>query len=113
MAERFDPLDSMPVSPHARLTRRALRLFAWVLMAFLYAPIVLLVLFSFNTPRTPGLPIVGLTLDWYHRALTNRILLDAVSNSVFVAILVAALATLIGTMAAFPLVRGRLRYPDP
>jgi spermidine/putrescine transport system permease protein len=111
VAERLDPLESMPVSPHARLTRRALWLLAWVLMAFLYTPIVLLVLFSFNTPRTPGLPIVGLTLDWYQRALTNRVLLDAVWNSVVVAALVAVAATLIGTLAAFPLVRGRIRYP--
>ena len=72
---------------------------------------MLLVLFSFNTPRTPGLPISGLTLDWYHRALTNRVLLDAVWNSVVVAALVAVAATIIGTMAAFPLVRGRIRYP--
>jgi spermidine/putrescine transport system permease protein len=111
VAERLDPLESMPVSPHARLTRRALWLLAWILMAFLYTPIVLLVLFSFNTPRTPGLPIVGLTLDWYHQALTNRVLLDAVRNSVVVAALVAVAATIIGTMAAFPLVRGRIRYP--
>ena len=111
MAEHLDPLESMPVSPHARLTRRLLWLLAWILMAFLYTPIVLLVLFSFNTPRTPGLPIVGLTLDWYHRALTNRVLMDAVWNSVTVAILVAVFATIIGTMAAFPLVRGRIRYP--
>ena len=111
MAERLDPLESMPVSPHARLTRRLLWLLAWILMAFLYTPIVLLVLFSFNTPRTPGLPIVGLTLDWYHQALTNRVLLDAVWNSIVVAGLVAVAATIIGTMAAFPLVRGRIRYP--
>lgn len=111
MAERIDPLESMPVSPHARLTRRLLWVLVWVVMAFLYAPIVLLVIFSFNTPRTPGLPIVGLTLDWYHQALTNRVLLDAVRNSIVVAALVAVLATIIGTMAAFPLVRGRIRYP--
>ena len=30
-----------------------------ILIAFLYTPIVLLVLFSFNEPRTPGLPIPG------------------------------------------------------
>jgi ABC-type spermidine/putrescine transport system permease subunit II len=101
----------MPVSPHARLTRRVLWLLAWVVMAFLYLPIVLLVVFSFNTPRTPGLPIQGLTLDWYRTALSNRILMDALWNSVIVAVLVAVLATIIGTMAAFPLVRGRIRYP--
>jgi ABC-type spermidine/putrescine transport system permease subunit II len=111
VAERIDPLATMPVSPYARITRRLLWLLAVVIMAFLYAPIVLLVLFSFNEPRTPGLPITGLTLDWYAEALTNRVLLDAVWNSIVVAVLVGILATIIGTMAAFPLVRGRLRYP--
>jgi ABC-type spermidine/putrescine transport system permease subunit II len=101
----------MPVSPYARITRRLLWLLAVVIMAFLYAPIFLLVLFSVNEPRTPGLPITRLTLDWYAEALTNRVLLDAVWNSIIVAVLVGILATVIGTMAAFPLVRGRLRYP--
>jgi ABC-type spermidine/putrescine transport system permease subunit II len=101
----------MPVSPYARLVRRLLWSWAAVVLAFLYVPIFLLVLFSFNEPRTPGLPIVGLTLDWYEEALTNRILLGAVWNTIVVAALVAILATTIGTMAAFPLVRGRIRYP--
>lgn len=111
VAERIDTLDTMPVSPHARLTRRLLWLLAAAVLVFLYLPIVLLVLFSFNEPRTPGLPITGLTLDWYHRALTNRVLLGAVANSILVAVVVAVVATLIGTMAAFPLVRGHIRYP--
>ena len=111
MAERIDPLETMPVSPHARLTRRLLWLLAALVMGFLYLPIVLLIVFSFNEPRTPGLPITGLTLDWYEEALTNRVLLEAVWNSILVAVLVAVLATVIGTMAAFPLVRGRIRYP--
>jgi ABC-type spermidine/putrescine transport system permease subunit II len=111
VAERIDPVETMPVSPHARATRRALWMLAVTIMAFLYVPIVLLVLFSFNEPRTPGLPITRLTLDWYEVALTNRILLDAVRNSIIVAALVAAFATIIGTMAAFTLVRGRIRFP--
>jgi ABC-type spermidine/putrescine transport system permease subunit II len=111
VAERIDPLETMPVSPHARITRRVLWLLSALIMAFLYAPIVLLIVFSFNEPRTPGLPITGLTLDWYEEALTNRVLLEAVRNSIVVAVLVGVLATIIGTMAAFPLVRGRLRYP--
>lgn len=111
MAERIDPLESMPVSPFARITRRVLWLLAALVMVFLYLPIVLLVLFSFNEPRTPGLPITGLTLDWYQQAMGNRVLLGALWNSIVVAVIVAVLATLIGTMAAFPLVRGGVRYP--
>jgi len=111
VAERIDPLESMPVSPYARLTRRLLWVLAALVMAFLYLPIVLLVIFSFNEPRTPGLPITGLTFDWYAKALSNRVLLDAVRNSIVVAAIVAIAATVIGTMAAFALVRGGIRFP--
>jgi ABC-type spermidine/putrescine transport system permease subunit II len=44
--------------------------------------------------------------------LNNRVLIRAVQNSIFVAAAVAGLATIIGTMAAFVLVRGRLRFPN-
>ena len=111
VARRADTLEGMPVSPHARLTRRVLWVWAVMIMGFLYLPIFFLVLFSFNSPRNPGLPIRDLTLHWYQTALSNRLLLDAVWNSVLVALCVAALATLIGTMAAFPLARGAFRYP--
>jgi ABC-type spermidine/putrescine transport system permease subunit II len=102
----------MPVSPYARPTRWILWLWAALILGFLYVPIALLVLFSFNVPRTPGLPITGLTLHWYEVAAGNSLLLEAVKNSIIVAAAVAALATLIGTMAAFPLVRGGLRHAD-
>jgi ABC-type spermidine/putrescine transport system permease subunit II len=101
----------MPVSPYARLTRRVLWALAAFVLVFLYLPIAFMILFSFNEPRTPGLPITGLTLDWYERALTNHFLLAAVQNSVVVAVAVALIGTLIGTMLAFPLSRGGLPYP--
>jgi spermidine/putrescine transport system permease protein len=108
---RWDPLETMPVSPHARLTRRLLRIWAVALLVLLYLPIVMLVVLSFNQSRTVGLPFTGFTLDWYARALGDPILMGALWNSVLVAIAVAVLATIIGTMAAFPLVRGGIRYP--
>lgn len=111
MARQGDVLETMPVSPHARLTRRVLWLVSAAVLTFLYLPIFFLVLFSFNDRRAVGLPIQGLTLDWYAQAINNARLLDAVWNSIMVAILVAVLATIIGTMAAFPLVRGGIRYP--
>ncbi len=112
MAKGIDPLETMPVSPYARPTRWALWFWSTFVLGFLYIPIFFLVLFSFNEPRTPGLPITGLTLHWYEVAAANSILLDAVKNSLIVSVVVAILATLIGTMAAFVLVRGRLRHAD-
>jgi len=112
VAKGIDPLETMPVSPYARPTRWALWFWSTLVLGFLYMPIFFLVLFSFNEPRTPGLPITGLTLHWYEVAAGNSVLLDAVKNSLIVSVAVAILATLIGTMAAFVLVRGRLRHAD-
>jgi ABC-type spermidine/putrescine transport system permease subunit II len=111
VAKDVDALATMPVSPHARLTRWILWLVSALVLGFLYLPIVFLVLFSFNDRRAVGLPIQGLTLDWYAQAIGNARLLDAVWNSILVAVLVAIFATVIGTMAAFPLVRGGIKYP--
>lgn len=110
MAKRMSPLDTMPVSPHARLTRRALALGAGATLVFLYLPIVFLILFSFEEADTPGFPITGLTLHWYQSMLIDSAIHSALFNSLLVAGIVAFLATLIGTMAAFPLVRGGIRF---
>jgi ABC-type spermidine/putrescine transport system permease subunit II len=107
----MDPLETMPVSPYGRVTRRLLWLLGLGVMAFLYLPIAFMVLLSFNDSRIVGLPFVGFTLDWYEEAIGNDILLESVWNTVVVAAGVAILATIIGTMAAFVLVRGRIRYP--
>src|SRR5262245_37428167 len=108
---RSDVLDTMPVSPYARLVRVGLRLWALLALGFLYLPVVLLVLFSFEDSKTIGFPIAGLSLRWYLGLPDNTILIGAIINSIIVAIIVAVVATLVGTMAAFPLVRGGLRYP--
>jgi spermidine/putrescine transport system permease protein len=112
VARSVDPLETMPVSRHAQLQRWCLRaLFAFVIL-FLYLPIVVMVAFSFSASATPGLPIRALTLHWYEVMINNRQLMTAVSNTVSVSVIVSILATIIGTMAAFVLVRARLRYPN-
>ena len=112
MARNVDPLETMPVSGYAGLTRWGLRIVFAILVLFLYLPIVFMVAFSFDESATPGLPIQGPTLHWYDVMINNRQLLTAVGNTVSVSLIVAVLATIIGTMAAFVLVRGRLRYPN-
>jgi spermidine/putrescine transport system permease protein len=110
VASRVDPLETMPVSRFARSIRRGLRLWFAVLIVFLYLPIVFMIAFSFDDSSTPGLPIQGPTLRWYDVMLHNRQLLRAVGNTITVSVVVAVLATIIGTMAAFVLVRGGIRY---
>ena len=112
MASRVDPLETMPVSRYARAIRWGLRLWFGAMMVFLYLPILFLIVFSFDESSTPGLPITGFTLHWYGVLLDNRVLIRAVGNSITVAVVVAFLATVIGTMAAFVVVRGGIRYPN-
>jgi ABC-type spermidine/putrescine transport system permease subunit II len=107
-----DPLETMPVSPYAGVTRWALRIWFAVLVVFLYLPIAFMIIFSFDEGATPGLPITGFTLKWYEEMLGNRQLMRAVGNSIEVAAIVALLSTIIGTMAAFVVVRGGIRYPS-
>ncbi|TMF41585.1 MAG: ABC transporter permease [Chloroflexi bacterium] len=111
MANRASALDTMPVSPLAQQTRGCLSVVAGATLVFLYLPIVFLVLFSIEPADTPGFPITGITLHWYEKMLADSAIHSALFNSVVVAVVVALIATTIGTMAAFPLVRGGIRFP--
>ncbi len=112
MAKAMDRLETMPVSRRSRATRNAFRGWAIVVFTFLYVPIAFLVLFSFEDSRTPGLPFTGFTLDWYAGLPGNAQLIGAVVNSIVIALIVATVSTVVGTMAAFPLVRGGIRWPN-
>lgn len=71
---------------------------------FLYAPIALVVLFSFNAGRNAS-EFTGFSLAWYGKALTNRFMLDALQNSLIIAFTSATLAAVFGTMAALGMER--------
>jgi spermidine/putrescine transport system permease protein len=109
---RVDPLEIMPVSRYAGAVRWGLRIWFGLMIVFLYLPILFMIVFSFDESRTPGLPITGFTLMWYEEMLSNRVLMRALGNTVVIAAIVALLSTVIGTMAAFYLVRGGVRHPN-
>jgi spermidine/putrescine transport system permease protein len=71
---------------------------------FLYAPISLVVLFSFNSGRNAS-EFVGFSTQWYGRALSNPFLMEALRTSLIVAFTSAGLAAVFGTMAAMGLER--------
>jgi putrescine transport system permease protein len=83
-------------------------------LAFLYLPIVILVIYSFNASRLVTV-WGGWSTRWYGALLNDRALLDAAFVSVRIALLSATLATVLGTLAAIALVRfwrfrGRLPF---
>ncbi|HWJ50265.1 MAG TPA: ABC transporter permease [Solirubrobacteraceae bacterium] len=98
------------VAPHKRLIRAGLASWATLVYIFLFAPIVLLVLFSFNANKYGTLPITGWTTHWYTDAFNNEQIKEAVEETLKIALEVTAIATLVGTCAAFPLVRSHIPF---
>lgn len=74
----------------------------------LYAPIVTLIAYSFNTDKR-GVVWRGFTLDNYAKAWNNASLIDALTNSIVIALIATAFATVIGTLVA--LMMWRFRFP--
>jgi spermidine/putrescine transport system permease protein len=87
-----------------------MRLYALAIYLFLYFPIGIIALFSFNAGRHAS-QFQGFSLQWYGKALANPFVMDALGTSLTVALSSALLATLAGTAAALALqsLRGRLR----
>lgn len=85
-----------------------LKLHALTVYLFLYAPILILVLFSFNLDRR-GNRWEGFTLQWYTRLWQDELLMRALGNSLQIACLSTLLATFLGTSAALALSHYRFR----
>src|SRR4051795_4021679 len=100
-----EPLDV--VSPRAGLVRRGLGLYGAAIYGFVFAPIVFLVLFSFNANPAGAFPITGLTTKWYRDMFSDYELQDAFWTSLDVALQVTAISLFVGIAAAFPLARAR------
>ncbi len=76
--------------------------------AFLYIPLVVVVLFSFNDSKLNA-EWVGFTLDWYRKLFANAEMLHAAFNSLLIAVVASACATLLGTMAGIAMHRYKSR----
>jgi spermidine/putrescine transport system permease protein len=85
---------------------------AGVAYVFLYAPLAIVVLYSFNDSRLNA-QWVGFTLAWYEKLLHNEPMLIAARNSLLIASAAAAASTVLGTLAGFALHRHRLRLLAP
>jgi len=95
-ARRRRPID---------LPGRTLALASILVLAFLYLPIVVLVVFSFNDNTVTTLPLRGFTWGWYERLFANADMRAAIGNSFYVAGSATVLTLVIGVPAAFALDR--------
>ena len=86
------------------------KIYNGVIFAFLYAPIVVLIIFSFNDSKS-RVEWKGFTLDWYKELFHNDLIIESLMLTLQIALLSAVIATIIGTMAAVGIysMNGRLR----
>ena len=75
------------------------RLYVILVMIFLYAPIFVLIVYSFNKNKSRGV-FTGFTLDWYKKLFHNETIISAFLNTLILALVSSIIATLIGTIAA-------------
>ncbi len=87
---------------------RALRVFWLLLMVFLYAPLVVVVLFSFNSINSSA-RFAGFSLEWYQRLFSNDVILSALANTALLAVMSTLIAVVIGALLGYGLYRYRAR----
>jgi spermidine/putrescine transport system permease protein len=83
-------------------------LVALAVYAFLYVPLIIVVVYSFNDSQLNA-EWVGFTLDWYRKLFHNDEMLRAAGNSLMIALVASAVSTLLGTMAGFAMHRYKLK----
>lgn len=91
-----------------RAFRLALNTWTALVLAFLYLPIGVLVVYSFNTSRL-NILWEGFTLRWYKEVASHAPLMNAAQNSLIIATITTAFAVLLGTLGAWGLHRYRFR----
>ena len=96
------------MSARSSLRPRYLKVHAALVFAFLFAPIIVLVVFSFNKAKS-GTDWGGFSTHWYSALAHNHAALQAFRNTLKVAFVATLFATIIGTLAAFALTRFRFR----
>jgi putative spermidine/putrescine transport system permease protein len=88
-------------------SRTALRVLTGFVLAFIYLPILVIVIYAFNQDRAQRWPLSGLTLDWFDKAVHNPGVRDALWTSVKAGIGATAIALVLGTLAALAVARHR------
>ena len=88
------------------------RIFMALVFVFLYAPIFILIIFSFNAGNSSAV-WKGLSLHWYAELFQNRLIMQSVYTTLLVSVLSTLIATVAGTFAAIGLASMRRRWRTP
>lgn len=101
------PNQKKPLS--VRIGRGALNLHGIFSYIFLYAPILLLVVFSFNDSRFAAAAWKGFTFRWYLDLFTDRAIGTALRNSLYIAVVSTLISAVFGTMVSLAMERYRFK----
>ena len=89
--------------------RASLALYYWAFIVFLFAPLVVIVVFAFNKSSTPVLPIAAFSTRWFELAFANTQLTGALARSAAIGVATGLFATALGIMSSLGLSASRLR----
>jgi putative spermidine/putrescine transport system permease protein len=87
------------------LVRAMLRIGTWLVLGFLYLPLVILAVYAFNPSRALAWPPPGLTLHWFADAASNPAVRAAFLNSIIAGSAATAIALVLGTLASLAVQR--------
>ena len=108
MSTRFPVYPRQQVRLTNRIGNWLLGTNAVLVFGFIYVPVLVLIVFSFNNTRSVAL-FTGFSTEWYTLLAQNEDLLDAARNSLLVGLITTVVATVIGTLTALAMERYRFR----
>ena len=96
----------------SRGTKIALSIFAIIVFGFVYIPLSVVLINSFNAGETLSWPPSGLSIKWWQRAIDNEGVREAIVTSVILGLIATAIALVLGTLASLALSRFRFFGQD-
>ena len=79
--------------------KKLAKVYLGLVLLFLYVPIFVLIVFSFNTTKSRTV-MTGFTLDWYVKLLHNEVIMTSLRNTIVIAVIASLASTILGTLAA-------------
>ncbi|MDR2646600.1 MAG: ABC transporter permease [Oscillospiraceae bacterium] len=99
------------IKKRGRVSRTMFLIYSCIVLGFLYAPIAVMVLFSFNAKENRSTTsFQPASLYWYKEVLVNDTAMQALRNTIFLALLAAGIAVILGTIAAISVDRMRRKW---
>lgn len=94
-----------PVTQNKGFGWRAIQVVTVLVYIFMFAPILVVIVLSFNDSQFGGFPMTGFSFRWYEKLMHNEAVLRAFQTSLWVAIVTAIVCTVLGILSALALVR--------